>query len=57
LTTTSVHTLTEAGVVVALTVFQGLYAIIHRTLDKKVNPGDAASSHIAVLEKAGVGES
>jgi uncharacterized membrane protein (DUF441 family) len=48
---TSVHTLTEAGVVVALTVFQALYAIIHRTIDKKVNPGDAASSHIAAASK------
>lgn len=26
------------------------YAVAHRVIDKKVNPGDAASSHLAVAE-------
>lgn len=33
-------------------VFLIIYAVSHRTLDKKVNPGDSASSHLAVQEAA-----
>lgn len=28
-----------------------VYAIVHRVIDKKLNPGDAASSHYASQEK------
>lgn len=40
------------GVAVALALFQIVYAIAHRVIDKRVNPGDAASSHLAVAEKS-----
>lgn len=39
--------LTEAGTALAIGGFTIIYGLIHRTLDKKLNPGDAASSHIA----------
>jgi hypothetical protein len=38
---------TSLGTFLALAVF----GIVHRLLDKKLNPGDAASSHMAVVEK------
>lgn len=40
----------------ALGVFSIIYPITHRLLDKKINPGDAASSHLAVAEKVQVAE-
>lgn len=33
------------------TIFTIIYAITHRSIDKVVNPGDAASSHLAKSEK------
>lgn len=35
----------------ALATYGTIYPIIHRTLSKRWNPGDAASSHIATVEK------
>ena len=32
-------------------VFQLVYSLVHRTVDKKVNPGDAATTSRAVEEK------
>lgn len=29
---------------------QTVYAIVHRLVDKRVNPGDAASGHLATVE-------
>jgi uncharacterized membrane protein (DUF441 family) len=34
------------------TIYIIVYAISHRVIDKRVNPGDAASSHLATSEKA-----
>lgn len=46
---------TKANLVVgAVAVYGTVYPIIHRLLDKKWNPGDAASTHQAVAEKAEV---
>lgn len=42
--------LTEAGTTLAIGGFMLIYSIIHRSLDKKLNPGDAASSHLAKAE-------
>jgi hypothetical protein len=44
------------GVAVALAVFQTVYALAHRTIDKRVNPGDAASSHLAAAEAKATAE-
>jgi uncharacterized membrane protein (DUF441 family) len=33
------------------TIYIIVYAISHRVIDKRVNPGDAAGSHLAVSEK------
>jgi hypothetical protein len=43
--------LTEFAVSIFLGVFLAVNGVIHKTLDKKLNPGDAASSHIAAQEK------
>ena len=43
--------LTEAGTALAIGGFTLIYGLIHRSIDKKVNPGDAASSHLAAVEK------
>ena len=46
---------TKANLVVgALATFSVLYPIGHRLIDKKINPGDAASKHMAVVEKGQV---
>lgn len=43
---------TQAGLLsVTLGIFGVVYGLVHRVLDKSVNPGDAASSHMAVQEK------
>lgn len=42
---------TEYAVVVILAVFTAVSGVMHRLIDKKVNPGDAASSHLAATEK------
>ena len=36
--------------------FATIYGIAHKILDRYLNPGDAASSHLAVKEKAEVQE-
>jgi uncharacterized membrane protein (DUF441 family) len=36
---------------VETTIYVIVYAISHRAIDKRVNPGDAAGSHLAVAEK------
>jgi hypothetical protein len=36
--------------------FTTIYAIAHKFIDRYINPGDAASSHLAVVEKAEVKE-
>lgn len=43
--------LTEYGTVGLLAVFALLNGVIHKTIDKRLNPGDAASSHIAHEER------
>lgn len=43
--------LTEYAVVILIAGMQLLNGPIHKLIDKKVNPGDAASSHLAVVEK------
>lgn len=35
---------------VAIPVFMTIYAIVHKVLNKKMNPGDAASVHLADKE-------
>lgn len=48
---------TKANLVVgAIAVFGTIYPIVHRLIDKKLNPGDAASAHQAVAEKIEVAE-
>lgn len=39
------------AIAVAFALAQTVYAIVHRSLDKRLNPGDAASSHLADKEK------
>lgn len=46
----AVH-LTEYAVVVLIAGMQLLNGALHKGIDKKVNPGDAASSHLAAVEK------
>lgn len=48
--------LVTAIVAVLLPIFTAIYAIVHRLVDRYVNPGDAASSHLAAAEKAQVTE-
>jgi hypothetical protein len=36
----------------ALGLFSTIYSIVHRVIDKQLNPGDAASSHLASKEEA-----
>lgn len=43
--------LTELAVIVLLAIFQIIYAVIHKTIDKKVNPQDAAGVNEAVEGK------
>lgn len=47
--------ITEAGLVLALAVAQWIgttvYGLVHRALSKRLNPGDAASSHLAAVEQ------
>jgi uncharacterized protein YcbK (DUF882 family) len=43
--------LTEYATVIAIALFSVLNGVIHRLIDKKVNPGDTASSHLAVEAK------
>lgn len=46
---------TKANLVIGgLAVYGTIYPIVHRVLDKKWNPGDAASTHQIVAEKAEV---
>lgn len=46
---------TKAALVTgAVGIFGTVYPIVHRLIDKIVNPGDAASSHLASAEKAQV---
>jgi uncharacterized membrane protein len=46
---------TQAGILaVLLGIFTTVYSIVHRVLDKKINPGDAASSHLAAKEQVEV---
>jgi hypothetical protein len=43
---------TQAAILtVSLGIFTTIYSIAHRLIDKKVNPGDAASSHLAAQEQ------
>lgn len=44
--------LTEVATTLLIGAFTLFYGVLHRTIDKKVNPGDAASSHLATVEKA-----
>jgi ABC-type transport system involved in cytochrome bd biosynthesis fused ATPase/permease subunit len=44
--------LTEYAVVIVVAVMQLANGLIHRSIDKKVNPADAASSQIAAIAKA-----
>lgn len=39
------------GIAVAFALAQTVYAVVHRAIDKRVNPGDAASSHLAASEQ------
>lgn len=41
---------TQAAITSAVTA--GIYGIAHKVIDKTVNPGDAASTHLAVQEKS-----
>jgi small basic protein len=42
---------TQAAILtLGLGLFSTIYSIAHRLIDKKLNPGDAASSHLAVKE-------
>ncbi|HXG69473.1 MAG TPA: hypothetical protein VNJ04_02550 [Gemmatimonadaceae bacterium] len=43
--------LTAYATVIAFAVFTAVNGVFHRVIDKKVNPGDAASSHLAGAEK------
>ena len=42
---------TTASVGILLAAFTALYSVIHRVIDKKLNPGDAAAKSIVVNEK------
>lgn len=46
---------TEGALVLALAIAQWLattvYGVVHRALSKRLNPGDAASSHLAAVEQ------
>ncbi len=44
--------LTEVATTVLIGAFTLFYGVIHRTIDKKVNPGAAASSTLATREKS-----
>ena len=43
--------LTEVGAIALVAVFQIISAIVHRTVDKKVNPADAAGANEAAEGK------
>lgn len=43
--------LTSNVVAVMMTIFTILYPLIHKLINRKINPGDAASSHLAREEK------
>lgn len=43
--------ITEYAVVVLLALFSAVNAVIHKTIDKKVNPVDAATAPLAVAGK------
>lgn len=43
--------ITESTVLLLVPILFVVNGIIHKTLDKTFNPGDAASSHLAVSEK------
>lgn len=43
--------MTEVAVIVLMTVFTIIYSIVHKTADRKLNPGDAASAKLATSEK------
>jgi hypothetical protein len=45
---------TETITALSLPVFLALNAVIHKLLDKWINPGDAASAHLAGREKSEV---
>lgn len=42
---------TEYAVVAIVGLMQFVNGAVHKTIDKKVNPGDAASAHLAGAEK------
>ena len=44
--------LTEISTTLLIGVFSLIYGLVHKTADKSINPGDAASSHLATAEKA-----
>lgn len=48
----SVDPVTQASIAGAITI--GVYGVIHKVLDKKVNPADSASTHLAVQSQADV---
>ncbi len=43
--------LTEVATTLLIGGFTLVYGVLHKTIDKSVNPGDAASSHLASREK------
>jgi hypothetical protein len=57
----SIDTDTQTELVVALVgvvipLMGGVASVVHRLVDKRLNPGDAASSHLAVVERAETAE-
>lgn len=46
------HQLVDAIVGIIIPTFTVAYALAHKTLDKKLNPADSASKHLAVEGKA-----
>lgn len=44
-------TLTEGAILIIVPILLVVNGVIHKTLDKYFNPGDAASSHLAAAEK------
>lgn len=44
--------LAEALVGIVLPIVLGLYAVAHKWLNKRINPGDTASSHLAEKSQA-----
>ena len=48
--------ITETAVIAVIAGMQIVYGLVHRVVDKKVNPGDTASSHLAVEAKAAAEE-